>query len=128
METGHAKKERRRPAPCHRRPAGSARPAILLPVVGAAPSRPGAERAGRAANFDKIPINSINLDKFTWFFDKFLKSGYPISIYNSVSCFQLSGENSLGQIHMHEAGLIDESDVVFRVLVEIRGEYVGSNR
>ena len=29
---------------------------------------------------------------------------------------------------MHEAGLIDESDVVFRVLVEICGEYVGSNR
>ena len=28
---------------------------------------------------------------------------------------------------MHEAGLIHESDVVFLILVEIRGEYVGSN-
>ena len=65
METGHAKKERRRPAPRHRRPAGSARPTTLLPVVGAAPSRPGAERAGRAANFDKIPKNSINSRGFS---------------------------------------------------------------
>ena len=63
METGHAKKGKRRPTPRHRRPAGSARPATLLPAVGAAPSRPGAECAGRAGKFDEFPKNSINFDK-----------------------------------------------------------------
>ena len=89
METGHAKKGKRRPTPRHRRPVSSAQPATLLPAVGAALSRPGAECAGRAGKFDEFPKNSIK-------FEKFLRAGYPISCYYSVSCFQISAEYSLG--------------------------------
>ena len=75
MKTGHAKKGKRRPAPRHRRPSVSVRPATLLPALGTVLSRPGTDREGLAGNFDKIPKNSINIAKFTGFFDKFLKAG-----------------------------------------------------
>ena len=69
METGHAKKGKRRSAPDRGRPAGSVRLAILLPAVGINPpalvgfylSRSRTAREERAGNFDKIPKNSINM-------------------------------------------------------------------
>ena len=70
METGHAEKGKRRSSPDRGRPAGSVRPAILLPATGTALLRSGTRREERAANFDKIPNNSINIDKFTGFFGK----------------------------------------------------------
>ena len=88
VETGHAKMGKRRYAPRHGRPAGSVQPATLLPAAGSALSRPGTNREGRAGNFDKIPNNSVKSDKFTGFFDKFLKEKYPITYCNPEGYFQ----------------------------------------
>jgi len=70
MDARNPEKGKRRQAPHQGRPAGSVRPAILLPVLGTALSRPGTGREERAGNFDKIPNNTINIDKFTGYFDK----------------------------------------------------------
>ena len=78
MDERNPSKGKRRPAPHQGRPADSVRPATLLPAIGINPPalvgfyllRPGTEREGRAANFDKIPKNKINIAKFTGFFDK----------------------------------------------------------
>ena len=88
VETGHAKMGKRRYAPRPGRPAGSVQPATLLPAAGSALSRPGTNREGRAGNFDKIPNNSVKSDKFTGFFDKFLKAKYPITYCNPEGYFQ----------------------------------------
>ena len=103
METGHAGKGKRRPAPGQGRPAGSVRPVTLLPAVGINPpalvgfclSRPGTEREGRAANFDKIRKNTINFDKFTGFFYKIRKRKNSAKHYNTMVYFiYLSGSDS----------------------------------
>ena len=95
METGHAKKGKRRSAPDRGRPAGSVRPATLLPAIGMNPpalvgfylSRPGTGREGRAVNFDKIPKNTINIAKFTGFFDKKRKRENIATRCNKTTCF-----------------------------------------
>ena len=88
METGHAKKGKRRSAPRLRIPAGSVRPATLLPAIGIALSHPGTDREGRAGNFDKIPKNPIK-------FDKFLKRISPVGDCNKTGYYiNLSVEHS----------------------------------
>ena len=95
METGHAKKGKRRSAPDRGRSAGSVRPATLFPAVGMNPpalvgfylSRPETEREGRAGNFDKIPKNTINIDKLTGFFDKKRKRENIANRCNKTTCF-----------------------------------------
>ena len=67
METGHAKKGKRRLSSNREAPAFPHWRTVLLPVIGLALPRLGNERGGRAANFEKIPNNSIKFDKFTGF-------------------------------------------------------------
>ena len=95
MDAKNAKKGKRRSAPDWGRPVGSVRRAILLPAAGINPpalvgfylSRPGTGSEGRAGNFDKIPKNSINIDKFTGFFDKKQKRENNANRCNKTTCF-----------------------------------------
>ena len=95
MGTNYAKKGERRSAPHRGTPAPSHRPAVPLSPIGMAHSRPGTSRKERAVNFGKILNNSIKLDKFTGFFDKFLKIIFSVNGCNSnVYCKNMSGEHS----------------------------------
>ena len=87
MDARNPEKGKRRQAPHQGRPAGSVRPAILLPALGTALSRPGTGREERAGNFDKIPNNTINTDKFTGFFDKKRKRKNIVTHCNKMICF-----------------------------------------
>ena len=87
METGHARKGKRGPVPDRGRPAGSVLPATLLPAVGTALSHLGTEREGCAGNFDKIRKNTINIDKFTGFFDKKRKRENIVNSCYIMTCF-----------------------------------------
>ena len=95
MDAKNAKKGKRRSAPDWGRPAGSVRRATLLPAAGMNPpalvgfylSRPGTGSEGRAGNFDKFPKNSINIDKFTGFFDKKQKRKNNAIRCNKTACF-----------------------------------------
>jgi len=87
MDARNPEKGKRRQAPHQGRPAGSVRPAILLPALGTALSRPGTGREERAGNFDKIPNNTINIDKFTGFFDKKRKRKNIVTHCNKMICF-----------------------------------------
>ena len=84
---GTRKRGKRRQAPHQGRPAGSVRPAILLPALGTALSRPGNDSGERAGNFDKIPNNTINIDKFTGIFDKKRKRDNIVTHCNEMICF-----------------------------------------
>ena len=91
MDAEHTKKRKRRFAPHRGTPApshlwaASLSPAGINPpaLVGFYLSRSGMSRNGRAMNFDKIPKNSINIAKFTGFFDKLLKIIFPVNDCNS---------------------------------------------
>ena len=54
-------------------------------IPGTRPGRPGAPQPG-TREFLK---NSINFDKFTGFFDKFLRGIIEITIYNTIRYFQI---------------------------------------
>jgi len=115
MDAKNAKKGKRRSAPDRGRPAGSVRRATLLPAAGMNPpalvgfylSRPGTGSEGRAGNFDKFPKNSINIDKFTGFFDKKQKRKNNAIRCNKTACFiyPSRGDSNTATIFFHVAHL-----------------------
>ena len=71
MNTGYSRKGNRQSSPHQGRLASSPRQAIPPTPVEIDSPRLGLKYAkGCAMNFDKIVKNSVNIDKFTMFFDK----------------------------------------------------------